>query len=213
MMHVEPSFVLYALRLDPGFCLRAHAVLSGTVEPVEPEEKKREELGRHTREFVCRVDLAHALPGVPTGKWVGVCAQTLWCADRKGVMVRSRIARVDSAGEHCLGMAGTGHVQYSGPATLTLFVGQLQCIKAPNDAPPPPPPPPTTTRLQQGISRPFAHVSRPHVSGGGRTTSCMTAHHVATPPETCFWWWMPAHRHGADHTGHVMSVWQGIGSR
>ena len=33
MMHVEPSFVLYALRLDPGCCLRADTVLSGTVEP------------------------------------------------------------------------------------------------------------------------------------------------------------------------------------
>ena len=34
MMHVEPSFVRYALLLDPG--LRAHIVLSGTVELVEP---------------------------------------------------------------------------------------------------------------------------------------------------------------------------------
>ena len=35
-MHVEPSFVLYALLLDPGCCLRAHTV----VEPVEPAEAK-----------------------------------------------------------------------------------------------------------------------------------------------------------------------------
>ena len=41
MMHVEPSFVLYALRLDPGCCLRAHTVLSGTVEP----EKKKTDKG------------------------------------------------------------------------------------------------------------------------------------------------------------------------
>ena len=40
MMHVEPSFVFYALLLDSGCCLRAHAVVIGTVEPVEPEEKK-----------------------------------------------------------------------------------------------------------------------------------------------------------------------------
>ena len=40
MMHVEPSFVLYALLLDPGCRLRAHTVLIGTVEPVELEEKK-----------------------------------------------------------------------------------------------------------------------------------------------------------------------------
>ena len=39
-MHVEPSSVLYALLLDPGCCLRAHAVLIGTVEPVEPEGEK-----------------------------------------------------------------------------------------------------------------------------------------------------------------------------
>ena len=37
MMHVEPSFVLYALLLDPGCCLRAHTVLIEPVEPVEPE--------------------------------------------------------------------------------------------------------------------------------------------------------------------------------
>ena len=37
MMRVEPSFVLYAL--DLGCCLRAHTVLSETVEPVEPEKK------------------------------------------------------------------------------------------------------------------------------------------------------------------------------
>ena len=36
MMHVEPSFVLYALRLDPGCCLRAHNLLLATVETVEP---------------------------------------------------------------------------------------------------------------------------------------------------------------------------------
>ena len=38
MMHVEPSFVLYALLLDPGCCLRAHTVLSGTVEPVNKQQ-------------------------------------------------------------------------------------------------------------------------------------------------------------------------------
>ena len=41
MMHVEPPFVLYALHLDPGCCLRAHTVLNGTVELVEPDKKKR----------------------------------------------------------------------------------------------------------------------------------------------------------------------------
>ena len=38
MTNVEPSFVLYALLLDPGCCLRAHIIL---IELVEPEEKKR----------------------------------------------------------------------------------------------------------------------------------------------------------------------------
>ena len=37
--NVEPSFVLYALLLDPGCCLRAHIIL---VELVEPEGKKKE---------------------------------------------------------------------------------------------------------------------------------------------------------------------------
>ena len=40
MMHVEPSFVLYALLLDPGCCLRARTALIEPVEPVEPEGKK-----------------------------------------------------------------------------------------------------------------------------------------------------------------------------
>ena len=35
MMHVEPSFVLHALLLDPRCCLRAHTVLNGPVEPVK----------------------------------------------------------------------------------------------------------------------------------------------------------------------------------
>ena len=39
MLHVEPSFVLYALLLDLGCCLRAHTVLNGTVELIEPEKK------------------------------------------------------------------------------------------------------------------------------------------------------------------------------
>ena len=38
MMHVEPSFVVYALRLDLGCCLRAHIVLCTTGEPMQ---KKR----------------------------------------------------------------------------------------------------------------------------------------------------------------------------
>jgi hypothetical protein len=33
-MHVEPSFVLYALRFDPGCCLRVHTVLRRPVELV-----------------------------------------------------------------------------------------------------------------------------------------------------------------------------------
>ena len=37
MTNVEPSFVLYALLLDPGCCLRAHIIL---IELVEPEKKK-----------------------------------------------------------------------------------------------------------------------------------------------------------------------------
>ena len=39
MPNVEPSFVLYALLLEPGGCLRAHITL---FELVEPEEKKKE---------------------------------------------------------------------------------------------------------------------------------------------------------------------------
>ena len=35
---VEPSFVLYALRLNPGCCLRAHTVLRRTVEPVRKKK-------------------------------------------------------------------------------------------------------------------------------------------------------------------------------
>ena len=38
MINVEPSFVLYALLLDPGCCMRAHIIL---IELVEPEGKKR----------------------------------------------------------------------------------------------------------------------------------------------------------------------------
>ena len=38
MINVEPSFVLYALLLDPDCCLRAHIIL---IELVEPEGKKR----------------------------------------------------------------------------------------------------------------------------------------------------------------------------
>ena len=40
MVHMEPSFVLYALLPDPGCRLRAHTVLIGTVEPVEPGKKR-----------------------------------------------------------------------------------------------------------------------------------------------------------------------------
>ena len=38
MTNVEPSFVLYALLLHPGCCLRAHIIL---IELVEPEGKKK----------------------------------------------------------------------------------------------------------------------------------------------------------------------------
>ena len=38
MINVEPSFVLYALLLDPGCCLRAHIIL---MKLVEPEGKKK----------------------------------------------------------------------------------------------------------------------------------------------------------------------------
>ena len=38
MINVEPSFVLYALLLDPGCCLRAHIIL---IELVEPEGEKK----------------------------------------------------------------------------------------------------------------------------------------------------------------------------
>ena len=40
MMHVEPSFVPYALLLDLGCCLRVNIVLIKLVELVEPEEEK-----------------------------------------------------------------------------------------------------------------------------------------------------------------------------
>ena len=39
MPNVEPSFVLYALLLEPGGCLRAHITL---FELVEPEQKKKD---------------------------------------------------------------------------------------------------------------------------------------------------------------------------
>ena len=39
MPNVEPSFLLYALLLEPGGCLRAHITL---FELVEPEGKKKE---------------------------------------------------------------------------------------------------------------------------------------------------------------------------
>ena len=38
MINVEPSFVLYALLIDLGCCLRAHIIL---IKLVEPEEKKK----------------------------------------------------------------------------------------------------------------------------------------------------------------------------
>ena len=41
MVRVEPSFVLYALFLDPGCCPRAHTVLIRTVGPVEPAKNKK----------------------------------------------------------------------------------------------------------------------------------------------------------------------------
>ena len=44
MPNVEPSFVLYALLLEPGGCLRAHITL---FELVEPEGKKNR--GREAR--------------------------------------------------------------------------------------------------------------------------------------------------------------------
>ena len=40
MPKVEPSFILYALLLEPGGCLRAHITL---FELVEPEKKKKKE--------------------------------------------------------------------------------------------------------------------------------------------------------------------------
>ena len=42
MMHVEPSFVLYALLLDPGCCLRAHIILSEIVGLVKQKKYKRQ---------------------------------------------------------------------------------------------------------------------------------------------------------------------------
>ena len=61
MMHVEPSFVLYALLLDPGCCLRAHTVLIDTVEPAEPEKRSpmqsvRALVGFQARSGVCSVE-------------------------------------------------------------------------------------------------------------------------------------------------------------
>ena len=41
MINVEPSFVLYALLLDPGCCLRAHITLFGLVEPGEKKKQKK----------------------------------------------------------------------------------------------------------------------------------------------------------------------------
>ena len=40
MKHVEPSFVLYALHLGLGGCVRAHIVLHKTVEPVRAKKRK-----------------------------------------------------------------------------------------------------------------------------------------------------------------------------
>ena len=51
MPKVEPSFVLYALLLEPGGCLRAHITL---FELVEPEEKKKAEVLK-TNLFVRRL--------------------------------------------------------------------------------------------------------------------------------------------------------------
>ena len=55
MMHVEPLFVLYALCLDPGYCVRAHTVLRRTVEPVEEKTKDQDpmvkELSRRIKEL------------------------------------------------------------------------------------------------------------------------------------------------------------------
>ena len=49
MINVEPSFVLYALLLDPGCCLRAHIIPIGIV---EPEEKEKEREREREREFM-----------------------------------------------------------------------------------------------------------------------------------------------------------------
>ena len=68
VMHVEPSFVLYALRLDPGCCLRARTVLRRSVQPVG----KKNVLTRRPR--ACDGTLwrtAHAPMGPPMsrGSW------------------------------------------------------------------------------------------------------------------------------------------------
>ena len=67
---MEPSFVLYALLLDPGCCLRAHNVLIGTAEPAEPGGKNRRfwELLAIRRQVVC---LHRSFPRVLRAGWVG----------------------------------------------------------------------------------------------------------------------------------------------
>ena len=59
MPNVEPSFVLYALLLEPGGCLRAHITL---FELVEPEGKKK-------------FDVVYDVPL----KWEDRGAQVDWC--------------------------------------------------------------------------------------------------------------------------------------
>jgi hypothetical protein len=71
MTNVEPSFVLYALLLDPGCCLRAHIVLIELIEPEKKKERKKEPRQGHEGKAVGTAAPPCSTPGLPW-HWVSI---------------------------------------------------------------------------------------------------------------------------------------------
>ena len=86
MPNVEHSFVLYALLLEPGGCLRAHITLFELVEPQKKNEKKRRHWACAPAEFII-FGRTEGIGGVPVRnvfllaelKALGVCPCTIYC--------------------------------------------------------------------------------------------------------------------------------------
>ena len=85
MINVEPSFVLYALLLDPGCCLRAHIIL---IELVEPEKKKKNLLSRRGKKST---PLGRGVFAIPMG-WDGQILQCRQVQHVLGCVVSAALA-------------------------------------------------------------------------------------------------------------------------